>query len=188
MTGPDLPATIGNGAVLSAVTPGGGLPYPVSSDPANQGANAIKALALALDPQYLELTGAGASQALPGNGWFQIPMTVIGASAGSAIIPSAAGGGVTFTQPGRYLIEGTLLHSANGTGRRGCGVHNFATGGPPALDSFTLISVNGNNNTSQIFYSRAWTALADTSAYIWTYVDAGVALTVTTRSMRVTRL
>lgn len=48
MTTPDLPATLGNAEVLSANTPAG-LPYPVSSDPANQGANAIKALALAVD-------------------------------------------------------------------------------------------------------------------------------------------
>jgi hypothetical protein len=46
----DLPAVLGNVDVLAAVTPGG-LPYPVSSDPANQGANDIKALALALDPK-----------------------------------------------------------------------------------------------------------------------------------------
>lgn len=51
MTTPDLPAKFGNSAVLSAVTPGG-LPYPVSTDPANQGANAIKALALALDTSF----------------------------------------------------------------------------------------------------------------------------------------
>jgi hypothetical protein len=51
MTGPDLPAKFGNDAVLSAATPGG-LPYPVSSDPANQGANAIKALALAVDGAF----------------------------------------------------------------------------------------------------------------------------------------
>lgn len=51
MTNPDLPAKFGNDAVLSAVTPGG-LPYPVSGDPANQGANAIKALALALDTAF----------------------------------------------------------------------------------------------------------------------------------------
>lgn len=61
MTGPDLPAKFGNAAVLSAVTPGG-LPYPVSSDPANQGANAIKALALAVDvaqgSPWLRLTPA----------------------------------------------------------------------------------------------------------------------------------
>jgi hypothetical protein len=47
MTEP-APATLGNINVLGGTTPGG-LPYPVSSDPANQGANAIKALALAVD-------------------------------------------------------------------------------------------------------------------------------------------
>jgi hypothetical protein len=61
MTGPDLPAKFGNDAVLAAATPGG-LPYPISTDPANQGANAIKALALALDvaqgSPWLRLTPA----------------------------------------------------------------------------------------------------------------------------------
>lgn len=45
MTEPDV---LGNDAVLQGTTPSG-LPYPESSDPLNQGANAIKALALALD-------------------------------------------------------------------------------------------------------------------------------------------
>jgi hypothetical protein len=47
----------GNNAVLTGATPGG-LPYPESTDPLNQGANGIKALANALEGRGLGFKSA----------------------------------------------------------------------------------------------------------------------------------
>lgn len=186
MTTPDLPAKIGNTGVLSAVTPGG-LPYPVSSDPANQGANAIKALALALDPQYTDANQPQTpSQNIPSAAWTLVPCPTIQGTYGTIIVPSTAvAGGFRFLQAGRFFVEGHISFVSNATGRRGVGF-SANTGGPGT--NRMVLGQGPTSGTATIAYSCMWQANVNTEVLLMAYQDSGAALDIQSRGMRVTML
>lgn len=80
-----------------------GLPYPLSTDPANQGANAIKALALALDPRAPYQVEAGAKT---------VAVSSSGPSPGIATITFDR----AFTTPPRITAVCTAIFSGSSAG------------------------------------------------------------------------
>lgn len=174
----DLPAIFGNDAVLSAVTPGG-LPYPVSGDPANQGANAIKALALALDATYAETSAANGSVA--NSTWMAAPLVNMLAVAGPNL--SLVGGGLKFAAAGRYLVEARVAYPANTVGRRGIGAGKSATVTPSAQLSNPLAS--GSTLCAYIFTVNM---LVNESLFLWVYQESGAVMTFSQAYLNASKL
>lgn len=113
------PVIIGGGLAPLGPTPGG-LPYPDPSAPVSGGADAIRALALALDPAGMSM-GRLEAATVQTTTWTHWSMTRTIYTRGGAA--SDAAGGIRVTAAGLYSVSATAdLGGAAGGTRRGIGV------------------------------------------------------------------
>jgi hypothetical protein len=100
---------------MPATTPGT-LPYPLPADPVANGADAIKNLALAIDPALAIFTGPVADTGIAAAVWTTLggpPPTLV---RGMTYDPVT--GVVTVQSPGLYRIDGTATFNAAAAGDR----------------------------------------------------------------------
>jgi hypothetical protein len=176
-------ATLGDdpGAALTGVTPGG-LPYPESSEAVAGGANAIKALALALDPSFIEVSSTGIV-GTPSGSWTQVPLTTIGAQSGAMTLVANA---VQVAEAGRYLVVVNIAFAANSTGRRGAGCS--LTGVSGGVIAGQQILMQAPPAAAQVMVTFAKSVAAGTAFTIWSYQDSGAAVSLSTSGLTVTKL
>jgi len=138
--------TILNNPLLDKAATPSGLPYPVSTAPLNQGANDIKALALAIDPRLTLLEGKGFVKAgrvdrvIEGNGYLRLTV------AESFFDWSAQGGG---------MLKPTAIVSVGIDQRFGLSTWDGAADGAGCLMQVWQLNGTkyGAGNTVAVYYA-----------------------------------
>lgn len=170
---------------FGAVT-AGGLPYPVPTDPVAAGADAIRALAEAVDVKFSDYRTqtANDSRSIGTGVWTTVPVGTAETSAGSSV--AAGTTGMTIAQTGEFLIHALVLWGPFAAAATPMiGVSQIGDAGPSAFyRSSTQLS------TGSITIAAAWTRrhTAGDTVVLFANQSSGASVPITTRRLAIHRI